>query len=295
MEKIVVTCRAGAIDTPMSLGPISYPRQGTTPTSQSEQANGLAGKALDPVGDHSSQGGPRPKGDSHETTPIQDGVNSTVHLAEFEILLHEFQADVAGFTLRVGGLEKLVKAIERCITESNQRMDDYHHRITILEKLSHVSADVTPPTVPDALNNAKDDLENYCSMICNIMEAKKSKDKSLGGIKDTIERAVQETREWLARNPLAEKDDYKEEQKRLADIVKPLLKPLIQYEPAGEKKHTGGPPHPGRLQMRVPKRRPSPNPFQKMEALVGPESRRAGGGSSRGRARCSPPRLVGPG
>eukprot|EP00971_Amphidinium_carterae_P288373 5724975-Amphidinium_carterae.1 len=56
---------------------------------------------------------------------------------------------------------------------------------------------------------AKNSLENYCFTMRNALaEEEELQDKFEAGDKDKIEKAVQETLDWLDQNQLAEKDEF---------------------------------------------------------------------------------------
>merc|ERR1740127_30959 len=78
---------------------------------------------------------------------------------------------------------------------------------------------------------AKNGLENYCFTMRNTLQEEKLKDKFEGDDKDNIEKAVQETLDWLDKNQLAEKDEFEAKQKELEGIVNPIM--MKVYQAAG--------------------------------------------------------------
>merc|ERR1711971_1406989 len=78
---------------------------------------------------------------------------------------------------------------------------------------------------------AKNGLENYCFTMRNTLQEEKLKDKFEGGDKDKIEKAVQETLDWLDKNQLAEKDEFEAKQKELEGVVNPIM--MKVYQAAG--------------------------------------------------------------
>merc|ERR1711944_228277 len=78
---------------------------------------------------------------------------------------------------------------------------------------------------------AKNGLENYCFSMRNTLQEEKLKDKFEGDDKDKIEKAVQETLDWLDKNQLAEKDEFEGKQKELEGIVNPIM--MKVYQAAG--------------------------------------------------------------
>merc|ERR1712003_584143 len=70
---------------------------------------------------------------------------------------------------------------------------------------------------------AKNGLENYCFTMRNTLSEEKLKEK--------IEKAVQETLDWLDKNQLAEKDEFEAKQKELEGVVNPIM--MKVYQAAG--------------------------------------------------------------
>merc|ERR1712037_994436 len=78
---------------------------------------------------------------------------------------------------------------------------------------------------------AKNGLENYCFTMRNTLQEEKLKDKFEAGDKDNIEKAVQDTLDWLDKNQLAEKDEFEAKQKELEAVVNPIM--MKVYQAAG--------------------------------------------------------------
>merc|ERR1711918_63803 len=78
---------------------------------------------------------------------------------------------------------------------------------------------------------AKNGLENYCFTMRNTLSEEKLKDKFEGGDKEKIEKAVQDTLDWLDKNQLAEKDEFEAKQKDLEGVVNPIM--MKVYQAAG--------------------------------------------------------------
>merc|ERR1712056_68303 len=78
---------------------------------------------------------------------------------------------------------------------------------------------------------AKNGLENYCFTMRNTLSEEKLKDKFEGDDKDKIEKAVQETLDWLDKNQPAEKDEFEGKQKELEAVVNPIM--MKVYQAAG--------------------------------------------------------------
>merc|ERR1712146_679047 len=75
---------------------------------------------------------------------------------------------------------------------------------------------------------AKNGLENYCYSMRNTLSEEKLKDKFEGDDKDKIEKALQETLDWLDRNQMAEKDEFDAKQKELEAVVNPIMMKVYQ-------------------------------------------------------------------
>jgi L1 cell adhesion molecule like protein len=78
---------------------------------------------------------------------------------------------------------------------------------------------------------AKNGLENYCFTMRNTLQEEKLQEKFEEGDKDKIEKAVQETLDWLDKNQLAEKDEFEAKQKELEGVVNPIM--MKVYQAAG--------------------------------------------------------------
>merc|ERR1711884_336645 len=80
---------------------------------------------------------------------------------------------------------------------------------------------------------AKNGLENYCFTMRNTLQEEKLKDKFESGDKEKIEKAVQETLDWLDKNQLAEKDEFEAKQKEMEGVVNPIMM-KVYHPPGGE-------------------------------------------------------------
>jgi heat shock protein 1/8 len=78
---------------------------------------------------------------------------------------------------------------------------------------------------------AKNGLGNYCFTMRNTLQEEKLRDKFEGGDKDKIEKAVQETLDWLDKNPFSEKDESEANQKEFEGVVSPIM--MKVYQAAG--------------------------------------------------------------
>merc|ERR1712088_166333 len=89
---------------------------------------------------------------------------------------------------------------------------------------------------------AKNGLENYCFTMRNTLNEEKLKEKFEGGDKEKIEKAVQDTLDWLDKNQLAEKDEFEGKQKELEGIVNPIMMKVYQAAGGGGGMPEGGMP-----------------------------------------------------
>merc|ERR1719277_4874 len=89
---------------------------------------------------------------------------------------------------------------------------------------------------------AKNGLENYCFTMRNTLNEEKLKEKFEGGDKEKIEKAVQDTLDWLDKNQLAEKDEFEAKQKELEGIVNPIMMKVYQAAGGGGGMPEGGMP-----------------------------------------------------
>merc|ERR1711902_422530 len=89
---------------------------------------------------------------------------------------------------------------------------------------------------------AKNGLENYCFTMRNTLQEEKLKDKFEDGDKEKIEKAVQETLDWLDKNQLAEKDEFEGKQKELEGVVNPIMMKVYQAAGGGGGMPEGGMP-----------------------------------------------------
>merc|ERR1719269_338077 len=89
---------------------------------------------------------------------------------------------------------------------------------------------------------AKNGLENYCFTMRNTLQEEKLKEKFEGDDKDKIEKAVQDTLDWLDKNQLAEKDEFEAKQKELEGVVNPIMMKVYQAAGGGGGMPEGGMP-----------------------------------------------------
>merc|ERR1719381_400581 len=89
---------------------------------------------------------------------------------------------------------------------------------------------------------AKNGLENYCFTMRNTLQEEKLKDKFEGDDKEKIEKAVQDTLDWLDKNQLAEKDEFEGKQKELEGVVNPIMMKVYQAAGGGAGMPEGGMP-----------------------------------------------------
>jgi L1 cell adhesion molecule like protein len=87
---------------------------------------------------------------------------------------------------------------------------------------------------------AKNGLENYCFTMRNTLQEEKLKEKFEGDDKEKIEKAVQDTLDWLDKNQLAEKDEFEAKQKELEAVVNPIMMKVYQAAGGGGMPDMGG-------------------------------------------------------
>ncbi|KZV33992.1 hypothetical protein F511_04217 [Dorcoceras hygrometricum] len=75
---------------------------------------------------------------------------------------------------------------------------------------------------------AKNSLENYAYNMRNTVRDEKFASKLSSGDKETIEKAVEETIEWLDRNQLAEVDELEHRLKELESVCNPIISRMYQ-------------------------------------------------------------------
>jgi len=119
-------------------------------------------------------------------------------------------------------------------------------KITITAEKGRLSQDEIERMVREAEEFADEDkkvkdridsrngLEGYCYNLKNMLEddEKGLADKLTADEKETIEKAVQETLDWVDENQEAEAEDFKEKQKEIEKIVNPIMKKV--YQASGE-------------------------------------------------------------
>merc|ERR1712080_614981 len=89
---------------------------------------------------------------------------------------------------------------------------------------------------------AKNGLENYCFTMRNTIQEEKLKDKFEADDKEKIEKALQDTLDWLDKNQLAEKDEFEAKQKELEGVVNPVMMKVYQAAGGGGGMPEGGMP-----------------------------------------------------
>merc|ERR1712066_699652 len=81
---------------------------------------------------------------------------------------------------------------------------------------------------------ARQSLENYTHHLQNSIKDEKVAG-SLGHTeKDTVDRSIQKTKEWLTQNPNAEKADYNAKYKELKSICDPVMSKMYQNGGSGQ-------------------------------------------------------------
>merc|ERR1712188_255679 len=122
-----------------------------------------------------------------------------------------FDIDANGI-LNVGAQDKSTgKSNQITITNEKGRLSQ--------SEIDRMVSEAEKYAAEDAANKekieAKNGLENYCYSLRNSMQEEKLKDKFEPADKEAMEKAVDETIEWLDRNQLAEKEEFESKQKEL--------------------------------------------------------------------------------
>jgi len=89
---------------------------------------------------------------------------------------------------------------------------------------------------------AKNGLENYCFTMRNTLQEEKLKEKFESGDKEKIEKALQDSLDWLEKNQMAEKDEFEAKQKELEGVVNPIMMKVYQAAGGGGGMPGGGMP-----------------------------------------------------
>jgi len=87
---------------------------------------------------------------------------------------------------------------------------------------------------------AKNGLENYCFTMRNTLQEEKLKEKFESGDKEKIEKALQDSLDWLEKNQMAEKDEFEAKQKELEGVVNPIMMKVYQAAGGGGGGMPGG-------------------------------------------------------
>ncbi|XP_073132871.1 heat shock 70 kDa protein-like [Henckelia pumila] len=114
------------------------------------------------------------------------------------------------------------------------------NRITITNDKGRLSKEEIDKMVQDAERyraedeevkkkvEAKNSLENYSYNMRNTVRDEKFASKLSSGDKETIEKAVEETVEWLDRNQLAEVEELEHKLKELENVCNPIISRMYQ-------------------------------------------------------------------
>merc|ERR550532_1457175 len=138
-----------------------------------------------------------------------------------------FDIDANGI-LNVSAQDKLSgKTYQITITNEKGRLSEAEIERMVQEAEKYRAEDETNKDKIEAKNG----FENYCFTMRNTLNEEKLKDKFEGDDKDKIEKAVQETLDWLDKNQLAEKDEFEAKQKELEGVVNPIM--MKVYQAAG--------------------------------------------------------------
>jgi L1 cell adhesion molecule like protein len=130
--------------------------------------------------------------------------------------------------------------IERMVQEAEQyKAEDESHR----EKIE-----------------AKNQLENYAYSMRNTIEDEKTSGALAADDKETINKAVQETIDWLDANQLAEKEEFEHKMKELEGICNPIITKMYQAAGGAPGGMPGGMPDMGGMRGGAPEGSAGPGP-----------------------------------
>ena len=130
-----------------------------------------------------------------------------------------------------------VSAVDKATSKSN--------KITIANDKGRLSKDDIERMVNDAEKykneddearekiEAKNGLENYCFSMKNTLADKNIGDKLAVSDKESIEKIIKESIEWLESNQSAEKQEYIDKQKQVESICSPIITAFYQQNKGG--------------------------------------------------------------
>ncbi|EPX70658.1 heat shock protein S [Schizosaccharomyces octosporus yFS286] len=135
-----------------------------------------------------------------------------------------FDVDANGI-LNVSALEKGTGKTQKItITNDKGRLSK--------EEIDRMVADAEKYKAEDeaeaARIQAKNHLESYAYSLRNSMDDPNLKDKVDASDKESIDKAVKETIEWLDNNTTAAKDEYEAKQKELEGVANPIMAKVYQ-------------------------------------------------------------------
>jgi hypothetical protein len=85
---------------------------------------------------------------------------------------------------------------------------------------------------------ARNKLENYVYHVRQTLDEEKIKEKLSADDLNKLQTEVQQTLDWLDRNPDASVDDYKNKQSDLEKAVNPTISKIYGAEGSGESSDT---------------------------------------------------------
>jgi len=130
--------------------------------------------------------------------------------------------------------------IERMVQEAEQyKAEDEQHRDKI---------------------EAKNQLENYAYSMRNTIEDEKTAGALAAEDKETINKAVQETIDWLEANQLAEKEEFEHKMKELEGVCNPIITKMYQAAGGAPGGMPGGMPDMGGMGGAAPDGSAGPGP-----------------------------------
>lgn len=146
-----------------------------------------------------------------------------------------FDIDANGI-LNVSAVEKTTgKSSKITITNEKGRLSQSDIDRMVEEAEKFKAEDEAQKTRIDAKNT----LENYCFSMRSTLDEEKIKTVIDSADKETAEKAIKETLDWLDKNQLAEKPEFDSKMKDLEAICNPIMMKVYQ---AGGGNSEGGMP-----------------------------------------------------
>merc|ERR1712050_498929 len=135
-----------------------------------------------------------------------------------------------------------INPLESPIKSRSQMRRAVCHKLRLIAWCKRLKNSALKMSRTSRKSKQKNGLENYCFTMRNTLNEEKLKEKFEGGDKEKIEKAVQDTLDWLDKNQLAEKDKFEAKQKELEGVVNPIMMKVYQAAGGGAGMPEGGMP-----------------------------------------------------